>query len=69
MEPKKIDHSDIDPYNEEIWDNGEQINYGLMKDNQFNKRFVIPVGGLTREQAEDVIMKLMRSYHEDAYWT
>jgi len=32
------------------------------------KKFVIPVGGLTRQQAEQQILQLMSEYHEDVEW-
>jgi len=32
------------------------------------KKFVIPVGGLTRQQAEQQVYQLMAEYHEDVQW-
>jgi len=32
------------------------------------KKFIIPVGGLTRQQAEQQILQLMAEYHEDVEW-
>lgn len=32
------------------------------------KKFVIPVGGLTRQQAEQQIYELMSEYHDDVQW-
>ena len=32
------------------------------------KKFIIPVGGLTRQQAEQQILQLMSEYHEDVEW-
>jgi hypothetical protein len=39
------------------------------KHTEFNhKKFIIPVDGITREEAKEQVHELMRKYHEDVQW-
>jgi hypothetical protein len=69
-EPKRI-FSELDPYGEEIWEEDEaqpEINWNIVGDNRIRRVYRIPIGGLTREQAEQQIKELMSEYHDEVIW-
>jgi len=51
-----------------VYDPNHSNMYDLFKNKTVVKRFVIPVNGLTREQAEEQVHKLMRDYRDDVKW-
>jgi hypothetical protein len=66
-EPKRV-YSELDPYGEENWDDNETPNWNIVGNNRIYKRFVIPVGELSREDAERQIQELMSEYHDEVVW-
>lgn len=46
----------------------DKINWNSTYEGPKIRRFTIPVNGLSREEAEDQIKKLMSEYHEDVEW-
>ena len=57
----------IKPYNQLKLLEFTKLMYNLNQASIY-KKFVIPVGGLTRQQAEQQIQQLMSEYHEDIEW-
>lgn len=66
-DPYRRNYSDIDPYGEENWDDDWDDDWNKIEHFTY-KRFIIPVGELTREQAEQEIQQLMSEYHDDVRW-
>lgn len=57
----------IKPYNEVKLLEQTKLMYNINQASIY-KKFIIPVGGLTRQQAEQQILNLMGEYHEDVEW-
>jgi len=57
----------IKPYNELKLLEQTRLMYNINQAAIY-KKFIIPVGGLTRQQAEQQILQLMSEYHEDIEW-
>jgi len=50
------------------YDGDDKIDWNSTYEGPKVRKFTIPVNGLSREEAEDQIKKLMSEYHEDVEW-
>jgi len=57
----------IRPYNQLKMIEQARLLYNINQASIY-KKFVIPVGGLTRQQAEQQVYELMSEYHDDVQW-
>ena len=43
----------------------EEINWNIVGDNRERRKFIIPIGNMTTEEAEEKVRELMKMYNEE----